>query len=108
MFGRWLLRRAARKYATRLPHQLVTDYGHKEHYTYRQLQHSIKAARLNPRYTILALARYMPRPEFNSLRIGLDDLSLGYSDARVLFIEAEPVNAASHDGERPPNINNYA
>ena len=100
MFGRWLLRRAAGKYGRRLPHQLLLDYGHKEHYTYRQLQHSIKAAGLNPRYAVFAFARYLPQAEFNSLRFTMD-VSLAYNEALAMFIDAEPIHATSHAADWP-------
>ena len=97
MFGRWLLRRAARKYAAKLPHQLFVDYGHEEFYTVAQINHAIADAHLNPSYTILGYARYLPRERFEDLRIELN-VYLGYDEARALFIENEPIVLESRNG----------
>lgn len=95
MWRRWLLKRAAKQYAGRLPGQIRRNYGAKEWYTFAQVQRAIATSGLDQRYAILAYARYLPRSEFENLRIDTP-LLLEYGTARALFVAAEPVAAESH------------
>ncbi|HEY4940093.1 MAG TPA: DUF6559 family protein [Rhizomicrobium sp.] len=97
MFGRWLLHRAARKYAGKLPHQLFVDYGHEEFYSEAQIHRAVADAHLNPRYIVLAFARYLPREHFEKLAPALP-VKLDYYAARELFIADEPIVLQSRTG----------
>ncbi|HWD28368.1 MAG TPA: DUF6559 family protein [Rhizomicrobium sp.] len=99
MFDAWRLRHAARAYAAKLPRRLVRDYGERDPYTVPQVRNAIVHAGLNPRYAVLAYARFLPRSDFENLLLGLE-VQLPYDDARKLFVANEPVALTSRAGSR--------
>lgn len=97
MFASWFLRRAARKYARKLPHELARDYGLHEFYTEPDIRNAMAAAGLNQKYAVLGYARFLHRDHFDHLKIHLG-LKLGYDEARELFVANEPIVLKSRNG----------
>jgi hypothetical protein len=60
------LNAAAKRYAIRLPAQLLQDYGASETYTVPQIIAAATRAKLPPEYMALAHAAYLPREVFDT------------------------------------------
>ncbi|MBS0472558.1 MAG: hypothetical protein JSR60_15910 [Proteobacteria bacterium] len=105
MLRRWLLNRAAKAYASRLPGQLHRDYGPKETYSLAQVHHAIDAAHLDERYAILAYARFFPVEVFEGHLVNTAVL-LDYETARALFIANEEEVLRSRNGSPDRNYGN--
>jgi hypothetical protein len=59
------LNAAAKRYAARLPAQLLRDYGASETYTLPQITAATGRAKLPPEFIALAHAAYLPREVFD-------------------------------------------
>jgi hypothetical protein len=80
IFAAFLARRAARRYANRLPGSLRKDYGAREFYTPAQIAAAVKRARLPEQYLSIAYAAFLDEATFNQLGFEGD-----YRSLRALF-----------------------
>ncbi len=65
-FQTYRLNAAAKRYATRLPGQLLRDYGASETYNIAQITSAAERAKLPMAFIALAQATYLPREVFDN------------------------------------------
>jgi hypothetical protein len=94
------VRHTARLYASRLPRQLIDDYGSSETYTEAQITASIRRAKLPEAGLVLAYAEFLPEPEFVA-KYGSERLAL-----RQLFRDSLPV-VPSSDMQNSNEVNHF-
>ncbi len=63
-FENYRRRRAAKRYARRLPPRLAKDYGRSEFYTKAQIDTAIKNLGLESKYVAIAYGGCLPKEEF--------------------------------------------
>ena len=100
MFAKWLMKRAAKRYALTLRPWLARQYGGAEYYTVPQIQKGIGALKLNPKFTAIAYAAFLTEPDYNRLKSDLPRV-MEFREARALFMDYEPIKLQSrHSGSR--------
>ena len=78
------LRRAAKRYARRLPPHLRRAYGAAEHYTAPQIRAATAKLGLDSRYIAFGYAAFMSEDEYASIAEHAP-ISVPYDEARVLI-----------------------
>ena len=84
--SRWMMRRAAKKYARRLPAELRAGWGAAQFYTPDQVAAVIKRLRLEGPHEALAYATFTTEADF----AGLGQTKIGYDEARSVMARAAP------------------
>jgi hypothetical protein len=97
LFQWFRLRRAARRYATRLGPQLQRSYGASKSYTVAQIFAAMAKQRLDPHFVVLACAMFLDEETFDEFASKMP-LQLPYEEARALFMRAAPRALTSASG----------
>ncbi|HEX3808564.1 MAG TPA: DUF6559 family protein [Rhizomicrobium sp.] len=103
IFRKFRLHNASKKYAAKLPAWLTRAYGHHEFYTEAQLRRAVQKLGLDRNFIAIAFANYMSETNYNKQRLTLP-IDVDYRTGRKIFLENRPISAASHSGNRPPEI----
>ena len=105
----WLLtlrkRRAAKRYARKLPKRLKHGWGFSEYYTPGQIKASVKKLKLNPTFIAIGYAAFLPRETYASLGAEMP-VQMSYEEARALFDRYFPLELWSAAWEPAPE-NSY-
>jgi hypothetical protein len=86
---RFELRRAAKRYADKLPSHLSQSYGKSRTYTSGQLTTAVQHLGLSPRHIALAFAAYQDQADYDLGRVG-QTIWPEHAWTRELFIAALP------------------
>jgi hypothetical protein len=102
MFGNFRMKREIKRYAKELLPWLAQNFGESDYYTIPQVRAGIRALGLYKKFIALAYAATLPKAEYELIK---DELpaSLEYEEARLLFIENQPVRLYSRETGTPQN-----
>ena len=101
LFLRLRLRRAAKRYARRLPPQLHRSYGASETYTAAQIRTAAAKQRLDGDFLVLGYAAFLDEDLFCCIVRKLS-VRLSYRQARELFMQFLPTDLRSAFGSPGP------
>lgn len=106
LFQRFQLRRAAKRYATRLGPQLQRSYGASKSYTVAQIFAAMAKQRLDPDFVVLARAMFLDEETFEGFAPKMP-IHLPYEEARALYLRATPHALTSASGNPEASLTSY-
>jgi hypothetical protein len=102
MFRNFRMKREVRRYASDLLPWLQKNYGTSEYYSIPQIRAGIRALGLYKSFIALAYAALLPKEEYELVKDEMP-VPLDYEEARVLFINYQPVKLESRHGSSDHN-----
>jgi hypothetical protein len=83
------LHRAARRFARRLPHELLADWGESDAYTIDQVRAALARCQLGGRYVAVAYAMFLTEADYLAVAPSLPT-GLPYDKARAVYAHERP------------------
>ncbi len=100
-FENYRRRRAAKRYARRLPPRLAKDNGRSEFYTKAQIDTAIKNLGLESKYLAIAYGGCLPKEEFEGW-VHAMPIPMSYVEARTRYLRHKPIKLRSRTGTPGP------
>ena len=89
LFLKFWVRRAAKRYARRLPDALAEGWGVSETYTPPQIRVTVQKLRLDPKFIALGFAAFLTEEEYLAIAAEMP-VCLPYDQARSMFFAQLP------------------